>query len=444
MSSLKGRLTAGLIVTVTVVFSLQWLLVNLAIRKATENYMASRLEHDIESLLAALTFDERGALSLSAGRVSMVYEQPFSGHYYRITAGNLRLRSRSLWDQDLPIQPLPPGDTLRLYRSGPQGQPLLLLVKGFAKHGLPITVAVGEDLTPIKQDIKRFQRGYLVLSLSLVGVLILLQRYSVVRALAPLQQVRGTLHQISHGKAEALSGDVPEEIRPLAQEINRLLELLKRRLTKTRSALGSLAHALKTPLTLLLQLANDSALQGQPNLHEQLITQTTAIRELIERELKRAQLAGSGPSGARFDPANDLPVMAEVLKRMHIDKPLDIRLDLPQDLSFAADREDMLELLGNLADNACKWARGRVFLTLGEDPQGLTILVEDDGPGCSSQQLAQLGLRPDESSSGHGLGLAIVGDIVRGYGGQLAFARSETLGGLEVRISLPKPREENE
>ena len=426
--------------TVVAVFGLQWALVSLAIHRVIENHMATRLDHDLESLLAALSVGKDSQVGLPSGRVAMVYDQPFSGHYYRIAAEDSVLRSRSLWDQDLAIPVLEAGKRLRLYRTGPENQPLLVLARGFRKQGVSVTLAVGEDLAPIHRDIRRFQLGYLLLSVVLLAGLILLQRYSVGCALAPLVKVRVNLRQLSQGEVERIAEDVLDEIRPLAHEINRLLELLKRRLTQSRTAIGNLAHALKTPLTLLTQLADEDPVKDHPKLQEKLAAQTTAIRERLERELKRAQLAGSGPATVRFRPENDLPALVEVLKRMHGDKPLDLRLNLPESVVFAVDREDMLELIGNLANNACQWARRQVSLTL-EDHNGLCIVVEDDGPGRSEEELRQIGqrgLRLDESREGHGLGLAIARDIVEGYGGQIEFTRSEALGGLRVRVLLPR------
>jgi signal transduction histidine kinase len=437
---LKGRLTAGLVLTLVVVFVLQWLAVSLAIRRLAESYMISRLEHDSDSLLAAFSLKESGVLKLPSGRVAMVYEQPFSGHYYRIAAGGTVLRSRSLWDQDLEIPALGPGEHAELHVAGPEDQPLLVLARGFQKQGTQLTLAVAEDLTPLHRDLAQFQEYYLLLSLCLMGVLILLQRYTVGRALRPLEQVRESLGRLVSGEQSQLSGDVPQEIRPLTEEINRLVGFLVRRLGQTRTAVGNLSHALKTPLTLLIQLADDEHFRSQPKLRDRLVRETGAIRERLDRESKRAQFAGEGPAGTFFKPASDVPDLVEALKRMYGDKPLDIRLEISEGLAFAADREDMLELIGNLASNACKWAEKRVALRLTEEGDGHEILVEDDGPGRSGEELGQLGqrgLRLDESKEGHGLGLAIAQEIAEAYGGRLEFSRSADLGGLRVRVWIP-------
>jgi signal transduction histidine kinase len=167
------------------------------------------------------------------------------------------------------------------------------------------------------------------------------------------------------------------------------------------------------------------------------------MRRMIDRELKRARLAGEGPSGARFLVESEVPPLMDALRQMYREKNLKLESRIPAAHSFAGDREDMLELIGNLLDNACKWARNRVRLTV-ETAPGLAVAIEDDGPGVSSGQLDRLikrGVRLDESAAGHGLGLSIVNDIIRQYGGELDFDRSPDLHGLRVRVRLPAPRE---
>ena len=315
MSSLRGRLTLHLVVTLIAVFALQWALVSLSIRRIVENQMTTRLAHDVESLLAEVSIGADGRISLNPPMNSPVFHQPLSGHYYRIQIGKAVLRSRSLWDADLALPPVAPGDTVRLHLAGPAGQPLLVLAEGFTKQGAHLTIAVAEDLAPVQADIGRFQQAYLALTLVLLAVLIALQRYGVRRALRPLEGVRMDLRQLARGETERIGEEVPEEVRPLVREVNHLLDLLARRLGQSRTALGNLAHALKTPLTLLMRLAEEPETRASPVLRERMIAQTSTIRSLIERELKRAQLAGRGGSGARFRPAAR-PLEAEEATRV--------------------------------------------------------------------------------------------------------------------------------
>lgn len=442
MGSLQGRLTTGLIVTLLAVFLLQGIAASLFLRHMTEDYIAARLEHDAESLLAALQPLPDGSITLSSAQLDGIYQRPYSGHYYRIEGGHQILRSRSLWDHDINVGTLSAGVQQRLTQKGPEQQPLLVVVHGYSKGGHPLTIAVAEDLSLIRQSVHHFQWLFLLLSLTVLSALILLQRWLVRRSLRPLTQVHADVDSLERGDIATLPEQVPSELRPLTREVNRLLSAFAERLQRSRNALGNLAHALKTPLSLLTQLSDDPAFKAAPELQQRLTAPITAMRQLIERELKRARLAGGSVPGRRFVPEQELPPLLDVLRRIYADKNLGFDCRIAPGLALTADREDMLELLGNLIDNACKWSRGQVRI-VAESRPGFYLCVEDDGPGCSVEQLESLagrGVRIDESTAGHGLGLAIASDIVAGYGGEIRFGRSETLGGFRVEVLLPAPQ----
>lgn len=439
MTSLQDRLTAGLLSTLVAVFAIQWLLVSVAIERITENYIVSRLEHEIESLLVALNVDNQGQLQLDSDRLNLVFRQPFSGHYYRILVDGESLRSRSLWDQEMKVPTISPGDVRELHMTGPQDQPLLLLVRGFQKGGHDLTIAVAEDLSPIQRDITGFQVRYAVLTAAVLAALILIQRMLVRRSLRPLRRTRADLRDLEQGKVRRLDESVPDEIRPMVHEINRLIDITIERLRRSRNAVGNLAHALKTPLTVISQISQDPALRAHGELRRSLDTQIHTVRRLIERELKRARLAGQGPVGSRFVVERELPPLMQALRQVYADKALELEMELPEHHDFAGDREDILELLGILLDNACKWARHQVRLTADQAP-GFSFRIEDDGPGVSDAQLAglaQRGRRLDENTEGHGLGLSIAKDIVDQYKGTVEYGRSRRLGGFQVTVQLP-------
>lgn len=260
-------------------------------------------------------------------------------------------------------------------------------------------------------------------------------------ALAPLESIRIDLPKLAQGEIQNLTTNVPSEVRPLVQEVNRLLELLGRRLKQSRTAIGNLAHSLKTPLTLLTQLASEPPLAVEDKLRSRLVKETNQIRSLVDRELKRARLAGAGSPGTRFIPAQNMPALTQTLERVYADKELAIETEGPSTSVPWPDQEDMLELLGNVGDNACKWARKQVRFRLEADGE-LKMTIEDDGPGCTIEQRENLtarGVRLDESKEGHGLGLAIAQDIVEHYGGQIDFDESPGLRGLRVTVRLPPP-----
>jgi signal transduction histidine kinase len=214
--------------------------------------------------------------------------------------------------------------------------------------------------------------------------------------------------------------------------------LLGNRVERSRNALGNLSHALKGPLNLIVQQLDSDALDDQPDFRRRMGEQADRIHQLMERELRRARLTGAATPGRRFDAAQDIPNLFDVVRQMHSDKRLDLQCDIPEESVLPFDREDMLELMGTLLDNAAKWARSTVHCSILSE-QTLSLSVEDDGPGCSQQELdllSQRGVRLDESKAGHGLGLAIACDIVRLYEGEIRFERSN-LGGLAVRVAFP-------
>jgi signal transduction histidine kinase len=442
MRSLQTRLSTGLIVSLIILFSLQWWIVSRSIRSLTEGYIESRLRHDSEGLLAAINpAKESAPLTLNQEHLDLIYNRPFSGHYYMIRTGDHLLHSRSLWDYDLPVPDVSVGETRRLYSPGPGGQNLLLLVNGFKKQDRPVIIAVAEDLSEIETDIRHFQFIYGAVSLAILVVLIIIQRLIIGIGLAPLKEVRRDITSLEKGEIGHLREEVPGEIRPLIKEINHLLETMTERLQRSRKALGNLAHALKAPLTLLTQLSDREEIRNYPEIRHHLSEYTGTLRSLLERELRRVRLAGTPRPGQQIVLETEIRHLLDALKKIYKDKALEMTYSIPPGGILSGDREDMLELLGNLLDNACKWAQGKVALTVEKD-DGIFFCVEDDGPGCPDEELdrlSQRGVRIDESATGHGLGLAIVRDIVEQYSGEVVFGHSEHLGGFKVFVRLPIP-----
>jgi signal transduction histidine kinase len=439
MMSLERRLLLGIAASVATLFAILLGGSTLAVRELNEAYVHARLEHDAEALLAALRPQAHGGgLGLRQRRLSPSYQQPFSGHYFVVVIGADKVeRSRSLWDEELPVSPLPAGETARLRVAGPSGQELLVHVSGFERDATPVTIAVGEDITPLEEGIRRYQLLAASAVLAALALLTLVQQRVVRAALRRLDAVRADVRGVGSGEREALGEDVPREVQPLVREFNRLLAVLGQRLARSRHALGNLAHALKTPLSLLTgELEHAGEIDRRTALQ-----QVSRIRQLVERELRRARIAGSALPGKQFAPAEDIPALVESLRRLHRERELDIRAQYPERGDLPIDREDALELLGNLLDNACKWAGARVRLRLAQGDGALTVSVEDDGAGVDEahlQELARRGTRIDENTQGHGLGLAIVNDVVASYRGTLEFDRSPDFGGLRVRIALPR------
>lgn len=438
MQSIQRHLGISLAVSLVAVFFLQWLVVSATLRHLSESGFVSHMEHDAENLLAGISFDASGRMQLAPDRIEKVYKQVFSGSYFRIVSGDQVIRSRSLWDQNLPAVAESTGPTLTQRFTGPQSQSLLMHTRRFEWLDRQIVISVAEDLTPLENDMRAFRNRYTLVSLAALALLLALQAWLVRRGLRPLHRTRAELRQLEQGEVSRLNEAVPAELSPLVKELNRLLAAMTQRVTRSRQALGNLAHALKGPLTLLTHQVEDETGTAAPR--QAMTEQLRAMQHLIERELRRARLSGTALPGRRFDFAAEMPALIETLKALYRDKPLEINLRMPDAVAFPADREDMLELLGNLLDNACKWSRREVLLEVAITEAGITLRVHDDGSGCpddSLAALAQRGTRLDESTPGQGLGLAIAMQTASDYGGRISFGRSEILGGFLATVHLP-------
>ena len=439
MRSLQARLAVGLVVTVLVLFAAQWLVVNVSLRKLTEEYFASRLTHDAEGLLAGIVFDTDQHPVVDDDRADPIYKRAFSGHYYQVMNEGYIVRSRSLLNHNLDAKPVPAGQFTLSRTQGPEHQPLIMLVAGYEKRGRLLNIVVAEDYSPIEGEFSVFQWRYVLITCAVLMGLIVLLMWVVKRGLRPLEQVRSDVRRLEQGEIQELTGKVPTEVVPLVMEINRLIAMMGERLERSRNALGNLAHALKTPLTALDQLLNSEELRSHPQLYAQLRDQSGMIGSFIQRELKRARLAGAATPGGRFDVRQELPSLLSALRQIYRDKNLAVEWTIPPGHAYPAEREDMLELFGNLLDNACKWARSKVLFTVAPGP-GLAFSIEDDGPGAPEEKLEQLsarGMRLDESVGGYGLGLSIAREIIDFYHGELGFDRSPQLGGFRVWVRLP-------
>jgi signal transduction histidine kinase len=434
--SIQRRLSLGLI-SVMVVVGLVLAQTSLWLFElGLQRYLEAGLRNDSENLLAALVRGPQG-LQLDERRLSPAYQRPFSGHYFRIDFTDGHWRSRSLWDQELP--PLDhPGlhDNLQL---GPEGQQLLVLRTDYRRMGVPISISVAEDYTPIRESFRRMQQLGLGLGVAGLLLILLLQRITVRRALRPLEKTREQIAQLQQGQRSQLDDRVPVELEPLVAQINHLLAHTEDSLKRSRNALGNLGHALKTPLAVLLSLASSEQLDAHPQLRKVLKEQLQQVEQRLNRELNRARLSGDALPGALFDCDAELPGLLATLNMIH-GEHLALSYRAPAGLQLPWDREDLLELLGNLLDNACKWADAEVRVSVAENAQGFELSVEDDGPGIPEARRDQVfsrGTRLDEQTEGHGLGLGIVRDIVDSWNGKLALLDSEW-GGLKVVIELPR------
>ncbi|WP_325985019.1 sensor histidine kinase [Pseudomonas protegens] len=436
MRSIQRRLSLGLI-TVMVVVGLVLAQTSLWLFEVgLQRYLEAGLRNDSESLLLALVRGPQG-LQLDERRLSPAYQRPFSGHYFRIDFADVHWRSRSLWDQELPqLERAGLQGNLQL---GPEGQQLLVLRSDYKRLGQSIAISVAQDYTPVRESFQRMRQIGLGLGLAGLLLILLLQRLTVRRALRPLETAREQIAQLQQGQRSQLDAQVPLELEPLVAQINHLLAHTEDSLNRSRNALGNLGHALKTPLAVLLSLASSPRLDGHPEVRRMLQEQLEQVQQRLNRELNRARLAGDALPGVLFECDAELPGLLATLNMIH-GQHLELSYQAPPGLRLPWDREDLLELLGNLLDNACKWADAQVRLSVEERPQGFCLAVDDDGPGIPEARRDEVfgrGTRLDEQTHGHGLGLGIVRDIVDACGGTLNLGESEW-GGLRVEIELPR------
>lgn len=438
MKSIQQRLSLGLVSVLLIVGLLLaqgslWLF-----DRSLRSYLHATLQDEAQGILSAMMRAENG-IELDDRRMSAAYKRPYSGLYFRVDFANQSWRSRSLWDRELKMADHP--GLQEALADGPQGQEWLVYRVDYQRFGQKIIIHVARDYTPILDSFSRVQR--IVLGLGAVALIILLvmQRVLVSRALQPLEQTRQQIEQLQQGQRSQLDQHVPEELEPLVGEINHLLAHTEDTLKRSRNALGNLGHALKTPLAVLVSLTSREELKSQPELHEALVSQLENIQQRISRELGRARLAGEVLPGAYFDCAKELPELFATLGMIH-GNHLDLTWYAPAGLRLPWDREDLLELMGNLLDNACKWADSEVRLSVVQGAEGYQLIFEDDGPGIAAERREAViarGSRLDEQVAGHGLGLGIVRDIVDAWNGSFKLADSD-LGGLKVTVSLPLKR----
>ncbi len=437
MRSIQAKLSTGLLLSLIITFSVLWLLVSINIQYLAKEYIASRIEHDAEMLLNTINFDNNGVLSIDETRVSVIYKKPFSGHYYIVSTDKQSISSRSLWDHKLNVAAVNTGQQLHILQQGPEQQPLLLISAGYNKQGNKLTISIAEDLNPINKNINQFKYWFAAIALGMLLILVILQALILRKSLKPLTKMHTELKLLQQGQLNKLSTESPSELRPLIDEVNHLLSIMEQRLRRSRDALSDLAHAIKKPLTVIKQITDNEPIPDTTKTT--LIKQTDDIYQISDHILKRARLAGHSHTGAFFSFSDDLPALIKTLDMMYANKTLQLTTNIQDNIICPVDREDMLELLGNLLDNAYKWAAHKIVLSVNIDSD-LHLCIEDDGPGVSPKKISELskrGVRLDEIIQGHGFGLAITNDIVNDYNGRISFKHSNDLGGFKADITLP-------
>jgi signal transduction histidine kinase len=419
----------------------------LLFERHVERRVVLELEGDLKELVSGLTRNPDGSLAVGRAPSEPAFSQPLGGRYWEITqpSGGPVLRSRSLWDSLLALPPdtLGPGEMHRHGMRGPGGSHLLAIERAVtlppSLGGGEIRVAVAIDHREITNAARAFAADLLPALAGLAAVLISAAWVQVAIGLRPLDAVRRRLEAVRTGKIPRLGNAFPDEVQPLAIEIDTLLEAQEKAIARARARAADLAHGLKTPLTVLAATAEDLRDRGDTAIADEVASVADGMRRHVERELARTR---TGISGRAVPPQPVRPVVERVvgvLRRTPRGGDLDWQVDVAERLALAVDPQDLAEMLGNLAENAVKWAATRVRILGTAEAGGTVVAVEDDGPGIADDAIEAAlarGGRLDESRPGTGLGLAIVSDLVEAYSGSLTLGRS-ALGGLRAAIRLP-------
>ncbi|MEW6765452.1 MAG: sensor histidine kinase [Pseudomonadota bacterium] len=442
--SLYARLSLWLGASLGLLVLLHGLVTERAPRYTTEDYIATRLDHDAEWLIDGLR-QENGQIMLDERLIPPIYQRPGSGHYYTLRTAQGVLLSASSLGRALPL-PGQPGlshahvdritttpalNHAPIEAPSPTPTESLLILRRDVPDGTILLLA--ESLDDLDAHLSAFRLRFASVSLALFLILLGGQFLLLRWLLRPVRQLEQATERLERGELNELPQPTLHELRPLVAAFNRLLERQTRRIERSRHALADLAHALKTPLAALRQTLGAAP---EPQVQASL----DRIESIIQRELRHARWSEGEATG--MPPLDVVPALRELLQTMrliHRERDLSFELQAPASLPLRMDREDLLELFGNLLDNAGKWALSRVRLTLEAQGAGLAALIEDDGPGADTERLnneASRGQRLDESRPGHGLGLAIVRQIISTHGGRVGFSRSPELGGLKVRLEL--------
>lgn len=449
--SLAFRLIAGAALWSSVVLFAGGVILSSIFRQSVERSFDARLDVLMGSLIATTEVDDDRQLVGSRDLNETRFDFAYSGWYWQIApiAQRLALRSRSLFDQSIDLTEA--GDTERdasgaryFDAPGPEDQSLRVVERRVVLPGydVPVSFAVAGDKAEMEADIQSFN-GTVFTAMAGLGAGLLVALLIQVRfGLQPLEGVRRALTQIRSGKATRLEGRLPSEIAPLADEINSLLEGNREVLERARTHVGNLAHALKTPLSVL----TNEARAHPDGFGDQVARLAGTMREQIDHHLARARMAASANVfGAHTPVAPTLARLGRALERIHAERGIVVAIECPEGLGFRGEAQDLEEMAGNLLDNACKWARARVALKASVLPAlrrgrpAFLIAVEDDGPGVPEENrkaALKRGGRLDETTPGSGLGLSIVTEIAELYGGELRLTDA-ALGGLRAELVLP-------
>src|SRR5690554_449414 len=435
-TSVKGTLLLLLLPAGIGLMAIAWLIHGILLEKMSQEFVESRLQEEVMFLEHHLRQAQGQFNMLETGDY---FEKVFH-HSFAIHSPAQTVISPKQW-QPL-FQPLLDSNKNEFIkvRNKENNTPsdILAYRKSFHIAGMPITVIVAEDMRGLKDSQASLHTWTAVVSLLLILLLVGVIWIGINLSMRPVVSLKTELKGLQSGAISRIHTQAPDEFQPLVQQLNQLLDSLDQRLERSREALANLSHSVKTPIAALRQILEDTSRPLDNNLRQEMAARLADLDRQLEAEMRRSRFAGPqiGKSAYPVKQARDLLWM---LGRLYTDKSFELSTSLTDDTRWPIEEHDLNEIMGNLLDNAGKWSASYVELSLEQNNDTVTIMVTDDGTGVANAEkanLGQRGLRLDEQIPGHGLGLAIVSDIVSRYNGQLSFLNSPQ-GGLKVVISLP-------
>ena len=406
---------------------------------AVSSNFDSQLDYVLTAMISSAEIGPEGEVLFNRAPADQRFLEPYSGLYYQVSgAGFEPFPSRSLWDRRLRIGGAHADDSAHFYDSNEFPMERLRVIErdvrlpGSQVHWR-FQVAQGRDL--LDEQIGVLRRT-LVRSFGILGLgLIVIAAIQAVYGLWPLRRMRRAIAAVRSGLKSRIDEKLPREIEPLTEELNALLEHNENQAEEARRHAGNLAHALKTPLTVI----NNAATAHSPDLAETVIREATTMRRQVDHHLARARAIGRRSSAqARANVWESLEAVERAVTRMYENVTVDLAGD--RHAVVRVERQDLDEMLGNLIENAAKYGNGRVFVTVKSTIECVEIEVEDDGAGIPEAKRVSIfdrGARLDSNKPGTGLGLAIVRDVAEIYEGSITLEESEDLGGLLARLRLP-------
>ncbi len=451
--SLSSRLLASVSILLIIFFGITIVLLDLLFRDLSDRAMHERLELQLRTLISASEEDAGAGLVPALDRIEPRFSNPGSGLYAEILRndGYPSWRSNSLAGTGLefPSQ-LQAGVVKFTQVHSADGSMALAASMGIEwefnnKKTRPFVFNVAENLEPYYRQLDRFRvqlfGGFGVVMLLLLGTLAVMLR----RLLSPLRRVEQEIEAIEAGEMTEVGTGYPRELLGITTNLNTLLKSERERLARYRNTLGNLAHSFKTPLAVMRNLLSSTQVRDLP-IAKQLDEQVGRMDDIVKYQLKRAAVSGGTGFGTAPVPVKAaMEALRGALLKVYIDRNLECELHVAEGCLYFGDREDLTEMAGNLLDNACKWAQHRIRLNVERvaAPQarrdGLTLVVEDDGPGIPANEhghVLERGARLDERVSGQGIGLSVVRELVQLNGGTVTIGTSE-LGGARIEVRLP-------